>query len=253
MNTKNQNNEVYTQYEVVQSIAPLKRKSTNLSFILIFSIMFVVGVFMSLFFDQKGINEIENVYAMDPEIKRNLVEYEPLKEFQPEVKSVTPYYDHQQLSNLFAPSVLAWEDEISIWAITYNIDPNLIASVMQIESCGDPNATSWAGANGLFQVMPFHFNQNEDMFDPQTNANTGLSLLAALLNQYNGNVYLALAAYNGGPSVAAVSYYSWPAETQNYVDVIAPMHKYSNYYSYATDESKSIWSDNGFARCDTPR
>src|SRR5690349_7954215 len=61
------------------------------------------------------------------------------------------------LSPVFTKEVQHWGSDIVRWANAASIDPNLAATVMQIESCGDPRATSRSGAMGLFQVMPFHF------------------------------------------------------------------------------------------------
>jgi hypothetical protein len=63
----------------------------------------------------------------------------------------------QQLASIFTPEVMHWSPLIYAWASAYNVDPNLIATVIQIESCGDPNVVSGSGAQGLFQVMPDHF------------------------------------------------------------------------------------------------
>src|SRR5215468_6506302 len=45
----------------------------------------------------------------------------------------------QSLAAIFTPEVLHWSPLINAWALAYNVDPNLIATVIQIESCGDPN------------------------------------------------------------------------------------------------------------------
>ncbi|MBI5959948.1 MAG: transglycosylase SLT domain-containing protein, partial [Chloroflexi bacterium] len=55
------------------------------------------------------------------------------------------------------PSVRHWKTQIHEWAAEYELNPNVVAIVIQIESCGDPSVISWAGATGLMQVMPFHF------------------------------------------------------------------------------------------------
>lgn len=121
------------------------------------------------------------------------------------------------LAGFFAPNVLAWEDEIVIWAAEFDLDPNLVATVMQIESCGDPHAVSVANAQGLFQVMPFHFGEGETMQDPDTNAMRGLAYLKEALAYHEGDVRLALAAYNGGLATSTWAEVYWPAETQRYV------------------------------------
>lgn len=120
------------------------------------------------------------------------------------------------LSTVFTPEVRYWEPLIKAWAILYQLDPNLIATVIQIESCGDPSVSSSAGAQGLFQVMPFHFAAGEDMLDVQTNATRGLNYLSQGLIKANGHVGLALAGYNGGHGVINRGSASWPAETQRY-------------------------------------
>jgi soluble lytic murein transglycosylase-like protein len=117
---------------------------------------------------------------------------------------------------LFTDEIQFWGDEIVKWSKKYGIDPNLTATVMQIESCGDPQAHSHAGASGLFQVMPYHFASGEDPFDPQTNASRGLAYLVQALAARGGDARLALASYNGGISGASRPESQWAAETQRY-------------------------------------
>lgn len=121
------------------------------------------------------------------------------------------------IAGVFSPQVRAWEREIACWSDEYGLDPDLVATVMQIESCGDPAAVSSAGARGLFQVMPFHFAAGEDMQDPQTNARRGLAYLAESLLLSEGDIRRALAGYNGGHGVIGWEERYWPAETRRYV------------------------------------
>lgn len=104
------------------------------------------------------------------------------------------------------------------WAEAYGLDPNFIAVVMQIESCGAPAARSSAGALGLFQVMPYHFGEAEDPLDPETNAARGLRYLQRSLELSGGDIRLALAGYNGGHAVISRPERVWPAETVRYAD-----------------------------------
>jgi soluble lytic murein transglycosylase-like protein len=120
------------------------------------------------------------------------------------------------LAPVFTPQVMHWMPEILEWASTYGVDPNIVATIMQIESCGDPQAVSIAGARGLFQVMPFHFAEGEDALDPDTNARRGLSYFVERLAQTGGDVGKAFAGYNGGHVAAAGSWNMWAAETQRY-------------------------------------
>jgi soluble lytic murein transglycosylase-like protein len=96
---------------------------------------------------------------------------------------------------------------------------------MQIESCGDPRATSRSGATSLFQVMPFHFTLGENPYDPETNALRGMNYLARSLQAGGGNARLALAGYNGGIGVISRSEWAWPSETKRYVLYGAPIYE----------------------------
>ncbi len=121
-----------------------------------------------------------------------------------------------QLSPVFTPEVRYWSPLIYAWAAVYKVDPNLIATVIQIESCGDSGAISSSGAQGLFQVMPFHFQPGEDMQDVLTNGWRGMDYLAQSLERADGDVGLALAGYNGGHGVIKVNPARWTPETQRY-------------------------------------
>ena len=129
------------------------------------------------------------------------------------------------LSPIFTPEIHYWAESITRWAAAANLDPNLAAVVMQIESCGDPRATSRAGAMGLFQVMPFHFKVGEDPYQPDTNALRGLGYLKRSLDTASGNARLALAGYNGGIGVISRGEWTWAAETARYVKYGFPIYE----------------------------
>jgi soluble lytic murein transglycosylase-like protein len=120
------------------------------------------------------------------------------------------------LSPVFTPEVQYWADRIQVWAAAAGLDPNLAATVMQIESCGDPQALSRAGAMGLFQVMPYHFTASDDPYAPATNALRGLDYLRRSLAAAQGNARLAFAGYNGGIGVIGWAESGWPLQTQHY-------------------------------------
>lgn len=129
------------------------------------------------------------------------------------------------LSPIFRPEVAYWAPAIVRWAARFNLDSNLVATVMQIESCGDPAALSSAGAIGLFQVMPFHFEPGEDAYAPETNAARGLAYLAQALSRGAGSPRLALAGYNGGLGVIQAGEGSWHAQTRRYVQYGVPIYE----------------------------
>jgi soluble lytic murein transglycosylase-like protein len=120
------------------------------------------------------------------------------------------------ISPLFTREVQYWAPQILSWAAAAGVDPNMAATIMQIESCGDPQAVSSAGASGLFQVMPFHFTDGEDRFNPDTNAFRGLNYFAERMQQTGGDVGRAFAGYNGGHVAAGGTWDSWAPETQRY-------------------------------------
>jgi soluble lytic murein transglycosylase-like protein len=84
----------------------------------------------------------------------------------------------------------------------YNIDPDLLASVVRQESGGHARAVSHAGARGLMQLMPGTAADLgvADSFAPGENIRGGTSYLNQLLDRYHNNLVLALAAYNAGPA-----------------------------------------------------
>lgn len=129
------------------------------------------------------------------------------------------------ISPIFTKEVQHWGKDIVRWANAAGVDPNLAATVMQIESCGDPRATSRSGATSLFQVMPFHFKLGENPYDPETNALRGMNYLSRSLQAGGGNARLALAGYNGGIGVIARSEWAWPSETKRYVLYGAPIYE----------------------------
>ena len=121
------------------------------------------------------------------------------------------------LSPIFTPTVQYWGNSLFAWSAALGLDPNLAATVMQIESCGDPRALSTSGAMGLFQVMPFHFYTTDDPYNPETNAQRGLGYLVRSLERAGGDPRMALAGYNGGIGLIGRAEWTWPAETKRYV------------------------------------
>ena len=91
--------------------------------------------------------------------------------------------------------------EVHAEATRANLDPELVLSVIQVESNFDPYAISHAGARGLMQVMPFWLKEigrpGDSLFRESTNLRYGCTILKFYLDKEKGNRVLALARYNG--------------------------------------------------------
>ena len=140
---------------------------------------------------------------------------------------------------------LPYEQVIAKYASEAKVDPYLVAAVINIESAFRPDVVSPAGAVGLMQVKPSTAQAVaqaegikakmtvEALSDPETNVRIGTIYLAELIARYDGNVGLALSAYNGGMTNADIWAAEWARdhgklsdtidfpETAHYVDEVA--------------------------------
>ena len=114
-----------------------------------------------------------------------------------------------------------WQDLMAQHAETYGVPVALVHAVIRVESCFDPRALSRVGARGLMQLMPKtaeHLGVT-DSFDGGQNIAGGVRYLSQLLNRFENDTRLAVAAYNAGPS-AVDAYGGIPpfSETRKYVE-----------------------------------
>ncbi|MGB1249905.1 MAG: lytic transglycosylase domain-containing protein [Candidatus Promineifilaceae bacterium] len=109
------------------------------------------------------------------------------------------------LSDTWPEAVLQWSNEINQAAEAYQFDPNLLAAIIEMESDGNPDGVSYAGAVGLMGIMPQGSGAGLDqrptsyaLLDPATNIEWGAKILSGYLEEVQGDLHYALSVYNGG-------------------------------------------------------
>ena len=154
-------------------------------------------------------------------------EYGLHNSYSSKVNSVTTNSSDTKMQRIY--------DSVNKYSLEFGVDPKLVLAVIKAESNFDPNVTSSAGAMGLMQLMPVNCKEDgvSDPFNIEQNIRGGIKQLKGHLDRYNGNIEMALMAYNAGPGtvkrrgVTSVSdLYKMPKETQNYVPKV--MKYYQN-------------------------
>lgn len=135
-------------------------------------------------------------------------------------RSFTKNYDYWDNTNNLFVSPTKYEKFIRTASYNFGIDPSLIKAVIHAESAGNHKAVSPKGALGLMQLMP---GTAKDMdvsnpLDPEDNIFGGSRYLKEMLDRFDGDIKLALAAYNAGPGAVEKNNGIPPyQETQQYV------------------------------------
>ena len=144
----------------------------------------------------------------------------------------TNNYISADVSNLTVDERI--ENSVQLYSNKYDVDPNLVKAIIKAESNFDPNVVSSAEAKGLMQLMPENCEDLgvSDPFNIEQNIDGGVRHIKEYLDRYNGDVEMALMAYNGGPTrmmnrgVKSIDdIYKMPKETQNYVPKVMSYYR----------------------------
>ncbi|MGM0886300.1 MAG: lytic transglycosylase domain-containing protein [Bacillota bacterium] len=154
---------------------------------------------------------------VETEAKKSLLQPIGLKSMN--IKPISAAHANNQSSE----TATNYDHIISQAASLYNLPEKLIKSVIKQESDFNPEATSYAGATGLMQLMPATAKSLgvDDATDPEQNIMGGSKYLSQMMARYDGDIQVALAAYNAGPGNVD-KYNGIPPfkETQNYVQKV---------------------------------
>jgi soluble lytic murein transglycosylase-like protein len=135
--------------------------------------------------------------------------------------------NYERLAEGRVVSSAAIDQAIEAAASKHNVDPNLVRALVKVESNFNPTAVSRKGAMGLMQLMPSTARELNvsNPFDPTQNVDAGVRHLKKLLENFNGDVSLSLAAYNAGQGAVQRNGGVPPfAETRNYVRRITNLY-----------------------------
>lgn len=166
------------------------------------------------------IMQAANEYGVDPQTVRGIVEYINQHQFAP-----AQVDDMEPTAVEYAPTSV--EDLITQTANEYGVDPQLVKAIATAESNMNQDAISPVGAIGVMQLMPeTAAGLGVDPYDTNENIAGGTKYLKQMLDTFDGDVPLAVAAYNAGPG-AVKRYGGIPpySETKNYVGRVMDMYR----------------------------
>jgi len=206
----------------------LKYLSISLSLLCFVLVEIASAQAVFVYKDENGVSVITDFKSLDPRLKL-IKSYVPVSQVQ-----VLGPAHYDLAKRKLDTRDTEFDQTIFDLADSFHQDRALIKAIVQVESSFNPQAISPKGAQGLMQLMPATANSYNvsNPFNAQDNLRGGIAFFAYLMNRYENDVRLALAAYNAGETAVA-KYQGIPpyAETQAYVKYVLQLHK--NYQRHA--------------------
>ncbi len=200
-----------------------------------FSIFLLTAVLA--FFGHNGYGQILYSYTDDNGVRvfTNIAPTEPVKDLVITGSASSPdYFDSE-------PDSLSVDAIIEKYAKYYSLDPSLIRSIIKTESGFNPQAVSSKGARGLMQLMPETAKRLgvENSFDPEQNIHGGVKHFRSLLDAFDNDLVLSLAAYNAGENlVQRLGRVPEIKETRDYIQSVTKLYGKSDLNIQAPEDTK---------------
>ncbi|MBW2563314.1 MAG: lytic transglycosylase domain-containing protein [Deltaproteobacteria bacterium] len=208
--------------------SPINPPSMNLALWLTV-VAIIMGVMMPSIYEEP---KIALVAAKEPDLGKPEISAPLQRELLPDKPDQTlPIISWNTAERLFQPIVLKAANR-------HKVDPAMVMAIIMAESSYNPKAISKKGAKGLMQLMPTTARSLgvKDIFNPEHNIDAGVRYFKKLLNQFDGDVELALAAYNAGSRKVKEHRGIPPFKATKYY--IKKVIKYYRHYKTQMDSSR---------------
>jgi soluble lytic murein transglycosylase-like protein len=157
--------------------------------------LFVLVIILMVSFASNLDSQTPKPVLDDKPVTAKVISSQPIEEeyTAAKIEPILPPVKGNKKERLFHPIIIQTSSR-------HQVDPAIVKAIIMAESGYNPRAISKAGAKGLMQLMPKTAQDLgvEDSFNPQQNISGGVRYFKQLMNRFNGDFKLALAAYNAG-------------------------------------------------------
>ena len=194
--------------------------------------LFVLVIILMVSFASNLDSQTPKPVLDDKPVTAKVISSQPIEEeyTAAKIEPILPPVKGNKKERLFHPIIIQTSSR-------HQVDPAIVKAIIMAESGYNPRAISKAGAKGLMQLMPKTAQDLgvEDVLNPQQNISGGVRYFKQLMNRFNGDLKLALAAYNAG-STTVRRYKGVPPfkATQHYIKKV--FKYYQLYKSQMTEE-----------------